>query len=461
MKPQEVSFNTSRTRRRRIGQTVKVEGPAWALRVIVKDKFSTVPGTGTIGTVKINGVEYKRWRGFIENSKGVKQRIALYAPTLAALNRKIAEVRKPAASREGQKLLLETYLKSYFLPGIKTRVRSNTYECYSRAVTLHIVPHLGAAKLTGLQPKHVDAWLAELAEDEIGKRAAQQAFMVLKRAYNYALDLELCDRNPLQRLKAPKAPTREQRILDLEEVQKLLASAQGGPWFALFFTSIATSMRQGELLGLTWNDVQLDSGYLRVTKQLANTHDGLELTEPKTATSKRRIDLSPEAVAVLRSHRKAQMASGASNRHNLVFPNEVGGFVDRNDFAKRVFKPLLTKAELPDVTFHSLRHSGNSLLAQAGASLKVLQQRLGHSTASTTLSTYTHVAASDGQAAASTLGALLASGLNSGLNSGGGARVQKPRKQKRLTAKGVSMVGRPGIEPGTSCLSSMRSNQLS
>jgi integrase len=448
------NLSTPRTRRRKIGQTVTLEGPAWAPRVIVKDKFSRVPGTGSVGSVTINGVEYKRWRGYIENSKGVKERIALYAPTLAELKRKMADVQKPAANREGQKLLLETYLKRYFLPGIKTRVRSNTYDCYSRAVKLHIIPHLGAAKLTGVQPKHVDAWLADLAEDDTGKRAAQQA-------YNYAIDLELCDRNPLQRLKAPKAPTREQRILELEEVQKLLATAKGSPWFALFFTAIATSMRQGELLGLTWDNVHLDAGYLRVTKQLANTHDGLELTEPKTRTSKRRIDLSAEAVTVLKAHRKAQMTSGKPNDHNLVFPNEVGGFVDRNYFTKRVFKPLLTKAELPDVTFHSLRHSGNSLLAQAGASLKVLQHRLGHSTASTTLSTYTHVAASDGQAAAKTLGSLLAMGLNSGLNSGGGATIQKVSKRKSLTAKGFPLVGHPGIEPGTSCLSSMRSNQLS
>ena len=165
---------------------------------------------------------------------------------------------------------------------------------------------------------------------------------------------------------------------------------------------------------------------------------------------------SAEAVTVLKDHRKSQMRDGKVNRYNLVFPNEAGAFIDRNDFMKRVFKPLLTKAELPDVTFHSLRHSGNSLLAQAGASLKVLQQRLGHSTPITTLQTYTWIAASDGQAAASTLGSLLASGLSRGIKSGSGARVEKLKKQKRHTDSRVSMVGRPGIEPGTSCLSSSK-----
>jgi len=451
-----------RTRRRKIGKIVTLEGPSWCPTLVVKDKFSRALGTGSFDAPTIHGVKYHRWRGYIENTLGVKERVSLYDPTIAGLKRKIEGAKKPAANREGQKLTLEVYLKTCFLPGIQSKVRANTYGSYERAVRLRIIPDLGPVKITALQPKNVDAWLAKMAEDKkVGARAAQQAFMVLKRAYNYAIDLDLCERNPLQRLRAPKARKKEQRILDLEEVRRLLSTAEGSPWFALFFTAIATSMHQGELLGFTWDDVHLDGGYLRVTKQLAETHDGLELTEPKTATSKRRIDLSAEAVTVLKNHRKAQMKSGAPNRHNLVFPNEIGGFIDRNDFTKRVFKPMLTKAELPDCTFHSLRHAGNSLLAQAGAPLKVLQQRLGHSTASTTLQTYTHLAASDGQAAASTLGTLLASGLNSGINSGGGARAQKPRKQKSLVNKGFSSMGRPGIEPGTSCLSSMRSNQLS
>ena len=113
--------------------------------------------------------------------------------------------------------------------------------------------------------------------------------MVLKRAFNYAIDLDRCDRSPLERLRAPKAPKKEQRFLSFEQVQKLLATAEASPWFPLFFLAIATSMRQGELLCLTWDSVHLDGGYLRVTKQLANTHGGLELTQPKTATSKRRL----------------------------------------------------------------------------------------------------------------------------------------------------------------------------
>ena len=164
--------------------------------------------------------------------------------------------------------------------------------------------------------------------------------------------------------------------------------ARETPWYTLFYLAIATSMRQGELFGLQWSDVDLKARCLHVRHALVNDYEGLELGETKTASSKRRIDLPPDAVALLRTHRDGQ-GEGANG---LVFPAEGGGFMHRDNFAKRVFKPLLTKAELSDCTFHSLRHSGNSLLASDGHSVKLLQSRLGHSTSAVTFDTYTHLA---------------------------------------------------------------------
>ena len=131
--------------------------------LVVKDKFSRALGTGSFDKTTIGGIHYHRWRGWLENSMGIKERKSLYAPTMAELKRKVTAAQKPVANREGKKLTLETYLTDYFLKGIKAKVSANTHGCYSRAVTLHIVPHLGAAKLTDAQPKHVDAWLCELA----------------------------------------------------------------------------------------------------------------------------------------------------------------------------------------------------------------------------------------------------------------------------------------------------------
>ncbi len=169
--------------------------------------------------------------------------------------------------------------------------------------------------------------------------------MVLKRAYSYAVELETLDRTPLANLKKPKAAPNEQRIYTPAQVFKLLDTAKGGRWCALFYLAIATSMRSGELFGLRRSDVHLDQGYLRVSKALVDGPNGLELGEPKTATSKRRCDLPASAIEVLREHKRA--TEGNLNEHGLVFPSKTGGFVDR-------------------CNFHSLRHAGNCMLAAGG-----------------------------------------------------------------------------------------------
>jgi integrase len=115
--------------------------------------------------------------------------------------------------------------------------------------------------------------------------------------------------------------------------------------------------------------------------------------------------LPKEAVALLKAHRKTQ--NGQTNPLDLVFRSETGGPLDYNNFQKRVFKPWLRAAKLKSVTFHSLRHAGNSVLASEGHSLKLLQDRLDHSTPAVTFQTYTHLGATEGRKGADTLGKLL------------------------------------------------------
>jgi integrase len=218
-------------------------------------------------------------------------------------------------------------------------------------------------------------------------------------------------------------------------------------------------MRFGELFGLRIGDLRLDEGYLRVTKQLVNGRNGLELGEPKTPASKRRSDLPATTVEVLREHLKK--LDGKPNEYGLVFPNRTGGFIDHNNFRSEVFKPLLIAAELPDCTFHSLRHAGNCMLASGGGvSMKALQARLGQATSKTTFDVYTHLFEGDGRRAADAMDVLL-SGVNRGVTVSDGAPPTKVGNEKTPAVQGFKVVGHSGIEPETSCLSSMRSNQLS
>jgi integrase len=397
----------------------------------VIERYSRESGTGTIDEITRGKYRYFRGRIYADDSKGVRRRIEVTGKSRAEVTRKLKEVKEAPARSDVKKLTLGAFLEDQFLPGIKKQVKRgkllspNTYASYEKAIRVHVVPDMGKARLVAVTAANVDAWLDDL---EAGPRAKQQAFTVLKRAFNYAIDTGVLTVNPIARVNAPEARKREQRVLTVEEVKKLLAAAQGTEWYALIFLAAVTAMRQGELFGLTWNAVHLDDAYLRVTKALRNGYGGLELAEPKTESSVRRIELPKEAVAVLTAHRAKQ--TGKPNEHNLVFPNSGGGFVHRDNFAKRTFKELLKTAGLPAVSFHSIRHSSNSALAASGTSLKVLQQRLGHSTASTTFAVYTHAAETEGRAAATTIGKLLG-GENRGGKRSEAAQRSKPKVREK------------------------------
>lgn len=157
-------------------------------------------------------------------------------------------------------------------------------------------------------------------------------------------------------------------------------------------------MRQGELLGLRWRDVDLDRAALQVRMSLQETTGRYILAETKTAHSRRSVALAPATVAALRAHRARQdaerLALGAAwdGALDLVFPNERGGLMIPHNLAKRSFKRLLARAGLPaTVRFHDLRHTAATLLLARGVHAKVVSELLGHADIAITLRVYAHV----------------------------------------------------------------------
>jgi integrase len=200
---------------------------------------------------------------------------------------------------------------------MKQAVKYNTYSTYRTAVTQYIVPEIGKVRLATLKPPNVAAWLDDL---DIGARSKQLAFATLRRAYTYAVELGIRDRSPLLGMKGPRVPKTEPQILNLKQVRKFLRTTQGSEWYPLIYRSLVTSMRQGELFGLAWEAVNLQEGCIRVTKALARTENGYALLEPKTATSRRRVDLPKDAVALLRVRHRKQ----CPNPRDLVFTSTHG-----------------------------------------------------------------------------------------------------------------------------------------
>jgi integrase len=166
--------------------------------------------------------------------------------------------------------------------------------------------------------------------------------------------------------------------LSEEQAKIFLTAAKGNALEALYIIAITTGMRQGELLGLRWEDLDLDAGTLKVRRTVYNG----QIQAPKTAKSKRNITLAKDAILALRNHKKVG---------EWVFSTSTGNTITCQNLNHRSFKPLLEKAGLPNIRFHDLRHTCATLLLTKGVHPKIVQEMLGHSTISITLDTYSHV----------------------------------------------------------------------
>jgi integrase len=197
--------------------------------------------------------------------------------------------------------------------------------------------------------------------------------------------------------RAPKSPGKEIKTLVPEQARALLQSAHTDRLEALFVLAITTGMRQGELLGLKWADVDMETGILQVRRTFSTaTGRGFSFNAPKTTKGRRSIKLPESALSSLRSYRETQEREsekipGLWQDHDLVFATHVGTPISRQDLITRSFKPLLQRAKLPNIRFHDLRHTCATLLLGRGVHAKLVQELLGHATISVTLDTYSHV----------------------------------------------------------------------
>lgn len=186
--------------------------------------------------------------------------------------------------------------------------------------------------------------------------------------------------------------------------------AKGDPLEALYVVAVGTGARLGELLALRWEDATLEDASLSIRRTLVDINGKLEIGEPKTTRSRRRIDLPAFVVDALRRHR----ARIGAHPHPKawIFADSKGGPLRKSNVARRSFQPLLKQAGLPRIRFHDLRHTAASLLLARGVHPKVVQERLGHATIAITLDTYSHVIPSMQKAAAAELDALVGYGAS-------------------------------------------------
>ncbi len=196
-----------------------------------------------------------------------------------------------------------------------------------------------------------------------------------------------------------------------DEARAFLGAARGDDLEALYRLALSTGLRQGELLGLKWEDLNIDGAELRVNHALQRFGGALHLVPPKTVRSRRSVPIPALAVETLRTHRARQrdarlLAGARWHETGLVFATKWGTPIEPTN-ATRSFKRLLARAGLRQIRFHDLRHSCATLLLVQGVSPRVVMEILGHSQISLTMNTYSHVIPALQREAAARLDALL------------------------------------------------------
>src|SRR5919107_727483 len=323
-------------------------------------------GEGTI-TRRKDG----RWEAkYTAHTADGPKRRALYGKTRKEAADKLAQVLSDRASGytlDTENITVGGYLDRWLNDSDRGSVRTSTYERHEQIIRLHLKPALGRVKLSKLTPAHVQGLYRDKLDSELSPATVQKIHTVLHKALDQALKWNMVPRNAADAVKAPRPAPEEMHPLSPEEARRLIEAVRGDKLEALYVLAVHTGMRQGELLALRWEDVDLNEGVIRIRRTLARSGGRIALGEPKTKGSRRPVHLTGAAVEALKAHLEQQLEDierlGDLYRdHGLVFTSGIGTLFNPTNLRRRSFAPLLEGAGIPQIRFHDLRHTCATLL---------------------------------------------------------------------------------------------------
>lgn len=364
-------------------------------------------GTGTIRkkTVTRNGKEYTYWEARytegVDPGTGKQIQRSISGKTQKEVAKKLKEAvaaldagtyTAPSKMTLGQ--WLDIWLSEY-LGGVKPR----TADSYKAAVNNHIRPALGAVKLEALAAHQIQTLYNNLQrrEEPLSPKSIKNLHGVLHKALEQAVAIGYIRFNPAGACKLPRVERAEIQPLDDVAISAFMGVIHGHKYENLYLTTLFTGMREGEVLGLTWDCVDFEGGTLTINKQLQKERGGsgeYHLVSPKNGKS-RCITLAPSVLATLKAQwvKQAEWRLKAGEmweQSGLVFTDEIGHHLSAQTVYLH-FKKLAAEAGYPDARFHDLRHSYAVAALQSGIDVKTVQETLGHHTAAFTLDVYGHV----------------------------------------------------------------------
>ena len=271
-----------------------------------------------------------------------------------------------------------------------------TVSNYSKQIKKHLIPHLDAANLEDLDTHTIQLFYNSLTKSGLAPKTVKNIHGVLHAALEQAISNGYIHKNPTAGCKLPKVVRPEIKPLEPEEIARMLKEAKKDAYDNLFIVAMFTGMRQGELLGLSWDNVNFKTGQITIKQQL-QCKDGVYFLETPKSGKCRVLSPAPVVMEALKDEQQQQNANkqivGAAweNKFNLVFTDAPGKNLVRRTVVKH-FKAVIERTNIPpDVRFHDLRHSFAVTSLYSGDDVKTVQANLGHATAQFTLDVYGHV----------------------------------------------------------------------
>lgn len=287
---------------------------------------------------------------------------------------------------------LDTWLQEY-----KINLRQETRASYEMHIRIHLKPVLGKLRLSKLTTHQIQHLYNSLVTERgLSPKTVKNVHGALHGALEQAKINGYLRINPSEGTTLPKVEKEELRIMDANDVSVFLRAIEGDEYELPLFVALFTGLRQGELLGLTWDCVDFEKGTILINKQHHRAKGEKEYHfSPLKNSRPRSLTVASAVMDALREQQRRQQAwaeaAGCAwdNYENLVFTTQLGRYINNKTLWMN-FKRIVSSLGMPELRFHDLRHTFSINSLQAGDDIKTVQENLGHATAAFTLSTYAH-----------------------------------------------------------------------
>ncbi|MEV2661842.1 site-specific integrase [Paenibacillus larvae] len=349
-----------------------------------------------VGRDEITGERIQKWFSGYDKKRDAERDMA----------EKIKEINDGTFIEETDETI-EEFMSNWLL-NKKNKVRPGTWKSYAWLINSHLIPNIGNLKLSKLKPLHLNNLYNQKLIKVISANSIKKLHGLIKDALNEGIGWGIISRNVASAVSPPRVKKVKFKVWNEEQLKIFLDASSHERYYLAFELAASTGMRIGEILGLRRVDIDLENAKLSVRQSYTKGITGHDFHEPKTASGERLIALFPHTVSLIKGHleiqeREKEQQAPIYQDHGLVIQTNVGTPVNPRNLS-RTYYNILKKCDIPAIRFHDLRHTHATLLLKRGVHPKIVQERLGHSSITITLDTYSHVLPGLQEAALQNLG---------------------------------------------------------